>query len=480
MRHKAVLPHDGARLSLRVTSAAALAEHIHFPFQGEYMVVRAFRLVAAMSIALGMSACGGGGSDYHPSTPATTTTANASAAAGPDQTPPSAGSSAASNGMATSSNSSSAMQDAPVNTVPVVVRASPRANDYNRPFISVTLCIPSTTTCQVIDNVLVDTGSTGFRVLGNILNPALKLPQVADSTGMSAGECMLFGISSVPGKAQQASWGAVRKADLKIAGMTAQSLSIEVINDASLPGIPNGCSNAADRQTVDFGFNGILGVRGLDADCGAVCVNAVPAVPRYYRCVTDGCTAASLPLDAQVRNPVALFGPGYDNGTAIVLPPLDGVSNVPLQGTLTFGIGTRTNNQLGNAKIFRTDSAGYVATTYGGARAQAMLDTGTPQILFHDDDIQRCTSSFTTSVYCPASATQITAIIESADGVRDTVGVSIVPLPSNMPFQAASFGRYVDAGSRIVWGLPFYFGRTVFTAISGKDTPAGPGPYIAY
>jgi hypothetical protein len=161
-------------------------------------------------------------------------------------------------------------------------------------------------------------------------------------------------------------------------------------------------------------------------------------VPRYYGCGTEGCTATSLPLDAQVRNPVALFGPGYDNGTAIALPPLDGVSNAPLQGTLTFGIGTRTNNQLGNAKIFRTDGAGYVATTYAGTRVQAMLDTGTPQILFHDDEIQRCAAPISTFVYCPASATQITAIIESADGVRDTVGVSIVPLPSNMPIWTPS------------------------------------------
>jgi hypothetical protein len=30
------------------------------------------------------------------------------------------------------------------------------------------------------------------------------------------------------------------------------------------------------------------------------------------------------------------------------------------------------------------------------------------------------------------------------------------------------------------WGLPFYFGRTVFTAIESQNTPAGPGPYFAF
>ena len=30
------------------------------------------------------------------------------------------------------------------------------------------------------------------------------------------------------------------------------------------------------------------------------------------------------------------------------------------------------------------------------------------------------------------------------------------------------------------WGLPFFFGRTVFTAIEARSTPAGVGPYLAF
>ena len=30
------------------------------------------------------------------------------------------------------------------------------------------------------------------------------------------------------------------------------------------------------------------------------------------------------------------------------------------------------------------------------------------------------------------------------------------------------------------WGLGFFFGRNVFTAIEGQSTPGGPGPYFAY
>jgi hypothetical protein len=31
-----------------------------------------------------------------------------------------------------------------------------------------------------------------------------------------------------------------------------------------------------------------------------------------------------------------------------------------------------------------------------------------------------------------------------------------------------------------LWGLPFFFGRTVYTAIENKDTPGGQGPYVAF
>ena len=30
------------------------------------------------------------------------------------------------------------------------------------------------------------------------------------------------------------------------------------------------------------------------------------------------------------------------------------------------------------------------------------------------------------------------------------------------------------------WGMPFFFGRTVYTAIEGRSTPAGQGPFFAF
>jgi hypothetical protein len=35
-------------------------------------------------------------------------------------------------------------------------------------------------------------------------------------------------------------------------------------------------------------------------------------------------------------------------------------------------------------------------------------------------------------------------------------------------------------GAFFDWGLPFYFGKNVFTAIEGQSTPAGTGPFVAF
>src|SRR5512133_1888643 len=47
------------------------------------------------------------------------------------------------------------------NVLPITVG---RANKVNLPMASVTVCIPGTSECQTIDNVLVDTGSVGLRI----------------------------------------------------------------------------------------------------------------------------------------------------------------------------------------------------------------------------------------------------------------------------------------------------------------------------
>src|SRR3954471_11705643 len=75
------------------------------------------------------------------------------------------------------------------NVQPIVVNAGPANNYANGLFTSVTVCVPGTSSCQTIDGVLVDTGSSGLRLLSSVLT--LSLPQQT-SNGNPVVECNQF------------------------------------------------------------------------------------------------------------------------------------------------------------------------------------------------------------------------------------------------------------------------------------------------
>ena len=78
------------------------------------------------------------------------------------------------------------------NVASVVVDAGPAGtNDVNTLFTTVTLCVPgSTTSCQTIDHIQVDTASFGLRILAPVLT--LSLPVKAAANGDSLVECTQF------------------------------------------------------------------------------------------------------------------------------------------------------------------------------------------------------------------------------------------------------------------------------------------------
>ncbi|MGC2819402.1 MAG: DUF3443 family protein, partial [Candidatus Sulfotelmatobacter sp.] len=56
------------------------------------------------------------------------------------------------------------------NVAPITVNTGPSNSPTlyaNGAFVNVTLCVPGTSTCQTIDEVLVDTGSFGLRIVSS-------------------------------------------------------------------------------------------------------------------------------------------------------------------------------------------------------------------------------------------------------------------------------------------------------------------------
>jgi hypothetical protein len=371
-----------------------------------------------------------------------------------------------------------------VNTGPAA--AAPLNSPYvNGPFTSVTVCVPgSTTSCQTIDGILVDTGSSGLRILSSALT--ISPTQQMGANGSSIAECLPF----VDGF----TWGPVQMVDMTIAGEQAKSLPIQVIN-GSFSNIPKSCSmnGAPENDLSSLLANGILGIGSFPQDCGGGCTESGANNPGlYYACPTGAnaiCEVTAVSISNQLQNPIVLF-PTDNNGVILQLDSVSG-AQTSVSGSLIFGIGTQSNNGLGSATVYALDPGlGFFTTMFNGQTYSdlAFLDTGSNGIYFLDPNttnIPICTDL--TFLYCPTTAQNLTATNQAfgggASGPVDFMVGNADTLTANEndaavnglagPSSEPSFFAFD-------WGLPFFFGRKVYTSIEGQNTPAGTGPYVAY
>ncbi|WP_133645686.1 DUF3443 domain-containing protein [Paraburkholderia flava] len=404
-------------------------------------------------VSLCVTACGGGGGGSGGSS----TTANSSSPTQTTNTSPPAQTLAA--------NAAAVTVDAGVNGVP------------NMPFVSVTVCAPGTTQCQTIDHVLVDTGSWGLRVFASQLPTSVALPQEKNGSGSALAECMQF--------FDGYTWGPVRIADVQIGGEKAASLPVQVI-DPGYASLPTDCANVgASRNTASaLGANGILGIGVFKHDCGFNCTQqALPAT--YYTCNGSNCTSTALEEALQVANPVPYFTTD-NNGSLLMLPAVADAAKT-LSGQLVFGIGTQSNNGLGNAQVIGVSPANGTFTTVqnGTTYGKSIVDSGSTGLFFQTGALPVC-SSPNNAYYCPSSTQQLSAMIQGVNGVNSAVSFSV----GNAVALVQTFGNDsampLFAGPAFVtstvfdWGLPFFYGRTVYAAIEQQPTPGGTGPYVAY
>ena len=361
------------------------------------------------------------------------------------------------------------------NSVPLVVNGGPVNNAFNEAFVSVTVCVPGTSNCQTIDGIVVDTGSVGLRILSSVLRQAL--PQQTGAGGAPVVECLPF----VDGF----TWGPVQTADVQIAGERASSIPIQVIGVDRFPTIPGGCSSQGPSEETqdDLGANGILGVGSFIQDCGPGCTFAGSGNPGlYYACPTlSNCQVTTQALANQVVNPVARFS-SDNNGIVIQLPEVAPTGQPGTAGTLIFGIGTQSNNALKSAQVLTLDASGNVTTVFNGtAYRNSFIDSGSNGIFFLDSGttgLPECKQS--TGFYCPATRQAFSATIVGANNVSVPVSFGA----SNVDTVNDTFSAFPDAtGSNpggFDWGLPLMFGRTFFSAIEGRSTPGGIGPFWAF
>ena len=361
------------------------------------------------------------------------------------------------------------------NVQAVVVNAGPANNYFNGAFTSVTICAPGqSTVCQTIDGVLVDTGSSGLRVLSTALS--LSLRQQLGTNGAPVVECAQF--------LDGFTWGPVQVADVKLGSEQASSVPIQVIGETAFPNIPTDCSSSgtAEDTLANLGANGILGVGLFRQDCGSACAFVGSANPGlYYICPSSGCQPTAEALNDQLQNPVALL-PTDNNGVLIQLPAVASGGAVSVTGALIFGIGTQANNALGSAKALTVDANGNITTVFGGqSYPSSFIDAGSNGVYFLDASttgLPICSDN--ADFYCPAASQTLSATNRGANGATSAVNFNVGNADGfNASFSAISEIAGPNPGG-FDWGLGFFFGRSIYTAIEGSSTPAGQGPYFAY
>jgi len=411
------------------------------------------------------------------------------------------------------------------NVQPIVVDAGPQPQTFssvNEAYVSVTVCSPGTTNCQNIDHIQVDTGSEGLRLLAGVLNStpltvtatSVQDTSISGSTSVTAtllplsatNECLVFADGYV--------WGPVGAADVSFTnatGETASSIPVQVVIPAtSTPAVPSTCmsqnpsgGNGNEGASVmAFGANGILGVGPFQNDCGAYCAlqgvncNGTSSTPCvYYTCAGSSCSATNLPIAQQLPNPVTMFATD-NNGVLIQLPSVPDGGSLNVNGSMVFGINTQANNMLSLANGLyqipdQGNNAGNIITLFNGqSYPQSFIDSGSNGLFFLDANttgIPTCSGNLS-SWYCPNTSPDNLRASNQGQNNNGPVGS---PVPVNFSIEDTTnlFNTSNTAFSTLGgpnpgafdFGLTFFFGKNVFTAIDGAAVSGAPsGPFFAY
>ena len=163
-----------------------------------------------------------------------------------------------------------------------------------------------------------------------------------------------------------------------------------------------------------------------------------------------------------------------------------------LTGSLIFGIDTQSNNASGSETILAVDGIGDFTTVFNSQTlTQSFLDSGTNGIFFDYAALTLCSDPNFKGFYCPALPTSIAATLTGTNNTSITESFTVDnaqtlatnnPTFSVLPTLAGTFSTATSSNTSNTfdWGLPFYYGRRVFTAIEVQRTAVGTGPYVAF
>ena len=421
--------------------------------------MRSNRLLPLFMLFLGLgllSACGGGGGGGGNSGSSSSSCSTPAAIALP--------------------NGSSVTQAPANNVMTLTVNGSTCSAAFNaeypdKPCVSVTICDGSGNNCQLIDDILLDTGDNGLRIFRQVLNSGLLS---ALENGSNPYECVEYGDGSTV-------WGQVATARVTLGNEAPVPVPIQVIGSLTSDAKSGGGHWCTSQLTSvnNAGYNGSLGLGVFAQDCGLACQNN-PLNQLYFTCNGVTCSEISMATNNQVANPVASLTTDK-NGVIVSLPTVPSTGAASASGYVILGIGTQANNIPSGVTAYGVNGSnhfGSFTTTFNGGVDQGFLDTGSNGIFF--------TYSTTTDngFYTPSCTLSLSATNTGASNAPNTNAVAFNIADADSLF-ASSNNVFSNLGGPIPndqfdWGIPFFLGRNVYIGIEGTASSLASGPYWAY
>jgi hypothetical protein len=227
-------------------------------------------------------------------------------------------------------------------------------------------------------------------------------------------------------------------------------------------------------------------------DCGDGCAQQIPSPAWYYECATPTtCVSETVAVGLQVTNPVTLLA--TDNtGVIVELPAVGSAGQTTATGSLVFGIGTQANNKLSlvsgitvlTADMNNSDTI-TVADSSNNQYPDSYLDSGSNGIFF-PSTITLCGAN-AMNFYCPASTLSFTDKLTGSNAATTSVTFSVANADTLFASPYAAFsnlagttGSIMNASSTVDFGLSFFYGRNVYTAIDNAMADTTMGPYFAF
>ena len=362
---------------------------------------------------------------------------------------------------------------------PNYTNSSPLCSYANAPCATVTICDANNKNCSTVDNILIDSGSYGFRVFASALQQnTLKALLPVTEGNQQLAECMTYGdLSQV--------WGPVYTANLQLSSnATAENVPIQIL-DSSFATLPDSCTNASVTP-ADFYSNGILGIGLYINDAGE-------SNPIYYLCKDNSCNETfKVPVVNQVSNPIA-FLPANNNGYTIQFDNIESVGSLTAKGTITFGVNTASDNIVKPSNIYPAlNYTGYPTfnSIFESSSYYSLLDSGSSVLFLSEDmyttaQIAVCNGDYQ-GLLCPISPTTIKINNINSFGTEVPTSITISNAVDLINSGNSAFnnlgGVLPNWGFSLMdYGMPFFYGKSVQIVFDGHSAEGiGNGPLWAW